>query len=108
MNTLSTCAMIGDAGLACYGAAKAALANMTRAMAIDYAPENIRVNSVAPGWIDTPMAKALSSTPEIRSAVAASTPLGRPADPGEIAAVGLFLASDDATFVTGASMLRNR
>lgn len=103
VNTLSTCAFIGDAGLSCYGAAKAGLMNMTRAMAIDHAPDNIRVNAVAPGWIDTPMAKSLSATPEVRKLVAQSTPMARPADPSEIAAVGLFLASEDASFVTGAS-----
>lgn len=104
VNTLSSCAFVGDAGLSCYGAAKAGLMNMTRAMAIDYAPDNIRVNAVAPGWTNTPMAKSLSATPQVKKLVAASTPMARPADPSEIAAVGLFLASDDASFVTGASM----
>jgi meso-butanediol dehydrogenase/(S,S)-butanediol dehydrogenase/diacetyl reductase len=104
VNTLSTSGLNGDVGLGCYCAAKAALANLTRAMAADHALENVRINAIAPGWIDTPMAAALSATPEIRALVAHSTPMRRPADPREIASVAMFLASDDASFVTGSSM----
>lgn len=102
INTVSTAGLVGDKGLAAYSAAKAALANLTRAMAADHAQEGIRINSIAPGWIDTPMAGALSATPDIRKLVEESTPLGRPATPDEIASCLMFLASDDASFVTGA------
>jgi len=101
VNTLSTSALNGDVGLGAYCAAKAALGNLTRAMAADHAQQNIRINAVAPGWINTPMAAALSATPEVHALVAQSTPMRRPADPREIAAVATFLASDDASFVTG-------
>ncbi|TVY38471.1 Dihydroanticapsin 7-dehydrogenase [Lachnellula subtilissima] len=101
VNTLSTTATIGDVGLGAYCAAKAALGNLTRVMAADHALENVRVNAVVPGWIDTPMSTSLSATPKVRALVAQSTPMRRPADPREIASVAMFLASDDASFVTG-------
>jgi meso-butanediol dehydrogenase/(S,S)-butanediol dehydrogenase/diacetyl reductase len=102
VNTISTAGLMGDFGLACYCSAKAALANMTRAMGGDHAMDNIRINGVAPGWIDTPMAAALSATPETKAFVAKGTPMGRPAQPEEIAAVAMFLTSEDASYVTGA------
>ena len=102
VNTLSTSGLSGDKGLGCYCAAKAALANLTRAMGADHALEGIRVNGVAPGWINTPMSASLSATPAVRELVASSTPMHRPAEPEEIAAVATFLASEDASFVTGA------
>ncbi|EXJ79930.1 hypothetical protein A1O3_08215 [Capronia epimyces CBS 606.96] len=102
ISTISTAGLTGDKGFACYCAVKAALANLTRAMAGDYAPYGIRVNAVAPGWTDTAMAAALKATPEIREMVASSTPLHRPGTPEELAAVMMFLASEDASFVTGA------
>lgn len=106
VNTISTSGLVGDKGLGCYCAAKAALANLTKAMGTDHAPEGIRVNAIAPGWIDTPMSVALSATPEVRELVASSTPMHRPGSPEEIAAVAMFLASEDATFVTGVGMDR--
>lgn len=101
VNTASTCGLIGDFGLGCYAAAKAAIVNLTRSMAGDHARENIRVNAIVPGWMDTPMSAALSATPATHELVASSTPMHRPANPAEVAAAALFLASDDATFVTG-------
>jgi meso-butanediol dehydrogenase/(S,S)-butanediol dehydrogenase/diacetyl reductase len=101
INTISTAGLIGDKGFACYCAVKAALANLTRAMAGDHAQHGIRINAVAPGWCDTAMATALSATPEIKEMVASSTPMHRPGTPAELAAVLMFLASDDASFVTG-------
>lgn len=105
VNTISTSGLQGDFGLGCYCAAKAALANLTKAMGADHAKDKIRVNGVAPGWIDTPMAAALSATPQIKELVANSTPMHRPAQPEEIGAVAMFLASEDASFVTGSSLL---
>jgi meso-butanediol dehydrogenase/(S,S)-butanediol dehydrogenase/diacetyl reductase len=104
VNTISTSGLGGDQGLGCYCAAKAALANLTKAMGTDHAREGIRVNAIAPGWIDTPMSAALSATPEVRELVASSTPMHRPGSPEEIAAVAMFLASEDASFVTGSGM----
>ena len=101
INTVSSAAFLGDYGIGCYCAAKAALANLTRAMGADHAKDGIRINAVAPGWTRTAMASALSATPETHELVASSTPMHRPGEPEELAAVMLFLASDDATNVTG-------
>lgn len=102
VNTSSSAGVIGDVGLGCYGAAKAAIANLSRAMAADHAGDNIRINCVAPGWTQTPMTTALERTPEVKALVAASTPRGQPGSPDELAAVMLFLTSEDAANVTGA------
>lgn len=102
INTLSTAGLVGDKGLGCYCAASAALANLTRVMGADHALEGIRVNGVAPGWINTPMSASLSASPAVKELVANSTPMHRPAEPEEIAAVATFLASEDASYVTGA------
>lgn len=103
INTASTCGLTGDTGLACYTAAKAALVNLTRSMAGDHGMENIRVNAVVPGWMDTPMAAALKATPEAFEACASANPMHRPGQPEEVAAAAMFLASDDASFITGTS-----
>ncbi|KAK9379071.1 uncharacterized protein V2V93DRAFT_338418 [Kockiozyma suomiensis] len=102
INTVSSAGLIGDLGLGCYCAAKAALANLTRAMGADHAQDGIRINAVAPGWTRTAMTEALSATPEVHELVASTTPMHRPAEPEELAAVMMFLASDDASNVTGA------
>lgn len=101
INTLSTAGLIGDEGLGAYSAAKAGLANLTRSMAGDHAPDGIRINAIAPGWTRTQMTTAMSATPEIYEKVASSVPMHRPGEPEELAAALLFLASDDASFITG-------
>jgi meso-butanediol dehydrogenase/(S,S)-butanediol dehydrogenase/diacetyl reductase len=103
VNTASTCGLTGDYGIGCYAAAKAAMINLTHTMGGDHARENIRVNAVVPGWMDTPMSAALSATPETKELVASGTPMHRPGKPEEIAAAALFLTSDDASFITGTS-----
>ncbi|RFU27292.1 hypothetical protein B7463_g9055, partial [Scytalidium lignicola] len=101
INTVSSAGLIGDEGLGCYAAAKAGLANLTRSMAADHAPDGIRINAVAPGWTDTPMSGALAADPEIAKILSSAIPMDRPGHPDELAAVMLFLASDDASYVTG-------
>lgn len=91
-----------------YNASKGALVAMTRAMAVDLAPRGIRVNAVAPGTIDTPMLWAhLDSVPdrdaEMRDLVRLH-PMARIGAPGEVAAAVLFLASDEASFITGVTL----
>jgi meso-butanediol dehydrogenase/(S,S)-butanediol dehydrogenase/diacetyl reductase len=105
VNTASTAGLTGDFGLGCYSAVKAAVINLTRSMGGDHAREGIRVNAVVPGWMDTPMAISLSSTPAIKELVASSTAMHRPGQPEEVAAAALFLSSDDASFITGTSKL---
>jgi NAD(P)-dependent dehydrogenase (short-subunit alcohol dehydrogenase family) len=89
-------------GLAAYSASKAGMAGLVRAAAADYAAEGVRINGVLPGITDTPMQRWWMEDAEAYADVARAIPLGRPADPGEIAAVIAFLSSDDASYVTGA------
>jgi 3-oxoacyl-[acyl-carrier protein] reductase len=89
-----------------YAAAKAALLGFTRHLAREVAPDGIRVNAVAPGPVATERFRALR-TPEETARMAASVPLGRVAEPEEIADIVLFLASDAAGFITGATLDAN-
>jgi NAD(P)-dependent dehydrogenase (short-subunit alcohol dehydrogenase family) len=88
---------------AAYAASKGAILPLTRQLAYELAPEGIRVNSVLPGAIDTAIPRH-NLTPEERAAMVANVPLGRAADPAEVAAVICFLASDAASFMTGAAV----
>lgn len=97
----STGAHDGNAGSAAYVASKGGVTLLTRCMAIDHAAENIRVNAIAPGPTDTPMLRRFLDA-EGRAAFAATFPMKRLGCPEEIAQAALFLASDEASFVTGA------
>ncbi len=86
-----------------YNAAKGGIVTMTRGLARNYGPQGITVNSVAPGQVLTPMLlEGLSE--ETFQAMNKATPLGRAAEPGEIAGTVIFLASDHAGFITGATI----
>jgi cyclopentanol dehydrogenase len=100
INISSIYGMIGSAGSAAYHGTKGAVRLLTKAAAVQYAPENIRVNSVHPGVIKTPMVDMLSE-PDL-AAVTAMAPMKRAGTPEEVAYVVLFLASNEASFVTGA------
>jgi NAD(P)-dependent dehydrogenase (short-subunit alcohol dehydrogenase family) len=84
-----------------YSASKGAVALATKSMAIAWAPQNIRVNAVAPGWIETPMSKDAASLPEFYERIVKRTPMGRWGVPEHLAGPILFLASPDAAWVTG-------
>ena len=84
-----------------YSISKGAIDNLTKSMALEYAGRGIRVNSVGPGAVVTPMNKAWLNDPPAREIVESHIPMGRPADAEEIAAVFAFLASDDASYITG-------
>ena len=95
---------LGSAGVAAYCASKGAVHNLTRALAMDHAAEGIRVNAVCPGEVNTPMLSSERATPvtdEMLTVIAATVPMGRLAEPIEIARVVAFLASDAASYMTG-------
>ncbi len=103
VNIASVQARIAGPEFVPYAASKAGVAQMTTAMAMALAPHGIRVNAVAPGSIATEMLRAVL-TPEARDAVLARTPLGRIGEASEIAAAVAFLASDQASYVTGQTL----
>ncbi|HLI52161.1 MAG TPA: SDR family oxidoreductase [Thermomicrobiaceae bacterium] len=88
-----------------YAAAKGALISLTRAMAVSYGPEGIRVNAVVPGLIRTRLTADILGDPERRRAAVAHVPLRREAEPEEVASCVLFLASDEASYVTGTTLV---
>ncbi len=96
---------LGSAGVAAYCASKGAVHNLTRALAMDHAADGIRINAVCPGEVNTPMLQSERTeavTDRLLAQIAATVPMGRLADPDEIARVVCFLASDDASYMTGA------
>ena len=88
-----------------YGASKAGLHGLTRAVAVDYGPDGVRCNAVAPGWIDTPLNEdfitSLAESATFRAKIGGIHPLGRTGAPQEVAELICWLASDSASFVTG-------
>jgi NAD(P)-dependent dehydrogenase (short-subunit alcohol dehydrogenase family) len=88
-----------------YAATKGALIALTRAMAVSYGPDNIRVNALVPGFVRTRLTEDVVSLPELLEAAVAAIPLRRVAEPEELAACALFLASDEASFVTGTTLV---
>lgn len=105
VNTASVAGVVADPGMAPYVAAKHGVAGLTKAAALDYAAHGIRVNALAPGLIRTPMTERWLADPEISKALANNSPIGRPADPEEMAGIVLFLCSPEASFVNGAIWL---
>lgn len=108
VNLSSYVGMVGFAGASAYAASKAAIINLTRTMALDHAKEQIRVNAVCPGSVETDMIRdawAQFDDPEsARRLWESKHPLGRIAKPLEVANAILFLASDDASFITGVAL----
>ncbi|MGW1882068.1 3-oxoacyl-[acyl-carrier-protein] reductase [Streptomyces sp. NPDC001970] len=96
----SVVGLLGSAGQANYAASKAGLVGFARSLARELGSRNITFNVVAPGFVETDMTKVLSD--EQRAGIVSQVPLGRYAQPGEIAAAVKFLASDDASYITGA------
>jgi NAD(P)-dependent dehydrogenase (short-subunit alcohol dehydrogenase family) len=86
-----------------YTSAKGALISLTRSLAVVYGDKKIRANIIHPGMVDTPMQRELND--EVRAAIARAVPLGRMAQPEDIARVALFLASDESAYITGAEIV---
>lgn len=104
VNVTSVAAEQSSGNQVAYSASKAGLAGLTRAMAIALAPHNIRVNAVAPGPTLTPAGEKVLNRAEVKDAMLSRVPLGRYAEASEQAGAIAFLASDDASFVTGATL----
>jgi 3alpha(or 20beta)-hydroxysteroid dehydrogenase len=103
VNTSSNYALVASGRAAAYHTAKAGVMSLSRAAAVEFARDNIRVNAVMPGVTDTPRIATLP--PDWRKDLIERTPLNRLAHPDEIATVFAFLASDDASYVTGTSVV---
>lgn len=104
VNISSTGAFSGEGGLH-YCAAKAGILGLTHGLAADLGPRRIRVNAICPGPTLTPALLAISE--EWRQSMAAASPLGRLAEPEEVATTALFLASDESSYVTGHTLMAN-
>ena len=103
INIASMLAQVAARGVAPYAAAKAAIAQMSRVLALELAPHGVRVNSIAPGYIDTPLTR--QHPPEVRARIIDTTPLGRFGEVDELMGPVLFLASDASSFVTGSTLV---
>ena len=102
INISSMASQYGIPKVIAYTASKAAIEDMTKAMAVELSPRGIRINCIAPGFIATDMsAKALHSDPERMQKVMSRTPLGYLGDPADIANAALYLANGEANYVTG-------
>ena len=105
---INVASIMGNRGirpLAAYSATKGAVAALTRGLAVEYAPFNIRVNTLAPGYVETKLTQRALKMPQFRQALIDKTPMRRFGTCEEIARAALFLASDDAAYVTGSELV---
>ncbi len=105
INISSIYGIVGSETSAAYHASKGAVRIFTKSAAIQYAKDGIRVNSVHPGFVDSPMTAAAHALPEVHNLRVGRTPLGRMGTPEDIAAGILYLASDESSFVTGSELV---
>ena len=103
INLASVLGLVALPGAGAYTASKHGVVGLTRQFAVDLAPRGVRVNCINPGFIETAMTAPISGVETIHNAITQETPLGRWGQPEEVANVALFLASDEASFVTGAA-----
>lgn len=105
VNISSVNGLVSEPFLAVYSASKGALVMLTKGVALDYAKQKIRCNAICPGWVDTPInyahAEMLGGLEKVYASIDSFQPIGRPGEPREIAHLALFLASDEASFMTG-------
>jgi dihydroanticapsin dehydrogenase len=106
VNISSVNGIVSEPFLSVYSASKGAVVMLTKGVALDYAKQGIRCNAICPGWVDTPInyahAEMLGGLQHVYDTIDSFQPIGRPGRPEEIAHVALFLASDEASFMTGA------
>ena len=105
VNTASISGLVADVGFAAYNAAKGGVVNLTRAMAIDHASDGIRVNAICPGVTETGSTAWMQNHPAIMQGFADRLPMGRMGTSDEMAGAILFLASDDASYITGTNLV---
>lgn len=105
INTSSIMGLVGSPSSPAYSAAKGAITTFTKSAALQYASENIRINSVHPGYADTPLTEGRFHDPAIREELLRRTPVGRLGTAMEIAYGVLFLASDESSFMTGSELV---
>ncbi|MBA2962271.1 MULTISPECIES: SDR family NAD(P)-dependent oxidoreductase [Ramlibacter] len=101
VNTASMLSFFGGGLVPGYSASKGGVAQLTKSLAIAYAPDGIRVNAVAPGWIATPLTQALQDDPARAGPILARTPLARWGTPDDVARAAMFLCTPAAAFMTG-------
>src|SRR6184192_1542237 len=101
VNNSSVAGLIGFAMAPVYVASKHAVTGLTKSVALEYAKQNIRVNAVAPGAIETRMFRDFATAPEVRQMLESAQPMGRIGQPQEIASTVVWLCSNDASFITG-------
>jgi NAD(P)-dependent dehydrogenase (short-subunit alcohol dehydrogenase family) len=102
INTASMLSYFGGPSIPAYTASKGGVAQLTKALAVAWAPQGIRVNAIAPGWIATELTRGLVEDAERSAAILARTPMQRWGDPGDVGGVAVFLCSEAARFITGA------
>ena len=105
VNTASIAGLVADPGMAPYVAAKHGVIGLSKAGALDYARHNIRINAIAPGFVQSPMTQRWIDDPEFMKVLMANSPVGRYAKPEEISGIVLFLCSDLASFATGQTFI---
>ncbi len=101
VNTASIAGLIAEPGISAYVAAKHGVVGLSKAAAVEYANQGIRINALAPGLVNTAMTKAWFDDPNMSAHFVANTPMGRVSQPAEIAGMVLFLCSDLASFTVG-------
>ncbi|WP_435348783.1 SDR family NAD(P)-dependent oxidoreductase [Haloarchaeobius sp. HRN-SO-5] len=104
VNVASIYGLVGGPGASAYSAAKGGVVNLTREVAIDYASDGVRVNSICPGFVETPMTDEFLDQEQFYEFVRGQTPMGRVAQPEEVSGIAMFLASDEASYITGANV----
>jgi NAD(P)-dependent dehydrogenase (short-subunit alcohol dehydrogenase family) len=102
VNTASMLSFFGGPAVPAYSASKGGVMQLTKSLAVAWAKDGIRVNAVAPGWIATPLTQALQDDAARSQGILDRTPMGRWGTPADVARAVLFLASDQAAFITGA------